>query len=131
MIKTKKIFLYLPVLTLFVRLWMIFILPKIGNFSPLYKFDHSRYHHFEIGVAFLISALLLSYLDKFKKYTLLFCAVGGALVLDEYSFILRIFGLGLPYKYLSQTDTFVLLLIIAGFFLLYFSKTKTKRKRKK
>lgn len=110
---------------------MIFILPKIGSFSPLYKFDHSRYHHFEIGIAFLISALLVSYTTNFKKYTLLFCAVGGALVLDEYSFIFRIFGLRLPYRYLSGTDTFVLLLIIAGVFLLYFSKTKTKRKRRK
>ncbi len=129
--KTKKLLLYLPILTLFVRLWMIFVLPQIGNFSPVYKFDHSRYHHYEIGVAFLISALLISYSASFKKYVLLFCTVGGALVLDEYMFILRIFGLKLPYRYLSGTDTFVLFVIIGGFFLLYFSKTKTKRKRRK
>jgi hypothetical protein len=129
--KTKKLFLYLPVLTLFVRLWMIFILPKIGNFTPLYKFDHSRYHHFEIGIGFLVSALLIDQIDRFKKYTLLFCAVGGALVLDEYSFILRIFGFRLPYRYLSGVDTFVLMVIIVGLFLLYFSKKKTGRKRRK
>lgn len=129
--KTKRIFLYLPSLTLFVRLWMIFILPKIGNFSPLYKFDHSRYHHFEIGIGFLISALLIAHMARFKKYTLLFCSVGGALVLDEYSFILRIFGFRLPYRYLSQADTLVLLIFLAGIFLLYFLRTKAKRKRRK
>ncbi len=110
---------------------MIFVLPKIGNYAPLYKFDHSRYHHFEIGVGFLISALLVSYSAKLKKYTLLFCAVGGALVLDEYNIILRIFGFGLPYKYLSQADTFVLLIILVGVFLLHFSRTNTDRKGKK
>lgn len=128
--KIKKLFLYLPILTLFVRLWMIFVLPKIGNFSPLYKFDHSRYHHFEIGIGFLISALLVSYFANLKKYTLLFCAVGGALVLDEYSFILKNFGFRLPYRYLSQADTFVLAVILFGVLLLYSSRTKTKRKRR-
>lgn len=131
MMKTKKIFLYLPTLTLFVRLWMIFVLPQIGTFSPLYKFDHSRYHHYEIGVALLISAFLMSYSANFKRYVLFLSVAGGALVLDEYMFILRIFGLTLPYEYLSGADSFVLMVIIVGLFLLYFSGRNTGRKIRK
>ncbi len=119
------------------RFWIEIVTTTILKNSNLIKGINNNkigFHHWQLGLLIiLLSFLAIRIVPKWKNQIILLLGFGLALFFDQYIYVLSLVGINLPYGYRSQTDyiVIVLVMIIVGLFLLYFSKTNIGRWRRK
>ena len=132
----RKIIPVIVISLALIRLWIEIVMTTILKNSYLVNQINNNqvgFHHWQLGLLISVIALLvIQIVPKWKNQVILLLGFGLALFFDQYIYVLSLAGINLPFGYRSQTDYIVIILamIIAGLFLLYFSKTKIKRKRR-
>lgn len=96
---------------LFIRLWVFLFYALFGETKFATDIVNDFFHHYFLGIGLL--AIVLFFRNKFGKYFSYIIAVSIALIIDEYTLILRDIGINLPYTYTSAVDHVSILLISA------------------
>src|SRR3989344_3809802 len=126
----RKIIPVIVISLALIRLWIEIVMTTILKNSYLVNQINNNqvgFHHWQLWLLISVIALLvIQIVPKWKNQVILLLGFGLALFFDQYIYVLSLAGINLPFGYRSQTDYIVIILamIIAGLFLLYFSKTK-------
>ena len=67
------------------------------------------FHHYQLGILIVfISLLLQQFLKKYKNFYLGLLGFGLALFVDQYTYVLSLIGINLPFGYRSQLDYLII-----------------------
>src|SRR3989344_8343407 len=108
-VKYSLIFLVL------IRLWILIPLTIFfANSELVTLLVRDKYHHYQFGLILLLFTFLLK--KRVKRYFFYLSGLAIALVIDEYSILLKDLGLSLSYDYLSLTDNVTLIFLVVVLF---------------
>ena len=111
------------IITRILSLIYFFYLRKITIFS---SFATDSLHHYHVVLALPVFFVIATLSPAARRLTTFMCAVAAGIVIEEHIVIIyetiKNFGYNVPYRYLSTTDT-VLVLLLAG--VLYLLCTQT------
>lgn len=121
----RKVIFLIVALLLGIRLWVFLFYAVFGETKFATDIVNDFFHHYFLGIAIFPLALALR--DKLGKFFIYLLSFSLALVIDEYTLILKDLGLNLPYTYTSGIDH-LSILIFSGIFLTItkFALTETK-----
>lgn len=101
-----------------IRFWIEIVTTTIFENSNLVKGINNNkvgFHHYQLGfLIIVITLLIIRIIPKWKNQVILLLGFGLALFLDQYTYILHMAGINLPFEYRSQTDYMVIVLAIFG-----------------
>mgnify|MGYP001581582017 CR=1 FL=1 len=109
----KKIIPLFVCFIIVIRLWVFLFYALFGLTKFAIDIVNDSFHHYFLGLGLL--AIVLLFKNKLGKLFIYLSAFSIALVVDEYTLILKDIGFNLPYLYTSATDhiSLVAFLIIA------------------
>lgn len=91
-----------------IRFWIEAVTTTVlKNSSVISSINNNQigYHHYQLGILImLVSVMADKFLPKLRKWIIFLFGFGLALLLDQYTYVLSLLGVNLPFGYRSKTD---------------------------
>jgi hypothetical protein len=129
----RRIILSFVISLALIRFWIEIVTTTIlenSNFVRGVNNNKFGFHHWQLGLLIIFASIFSGrFINNFKTKTNIILGVGLALFLDQYTYVLRLAGLNLPFEYRSQTDYLIIGVLVVGLIFYWkFLEKKTKLK---
>ncbi|OGD85335.1 hypothetical protein A2164_04560 [Candidatus Curtissbacteria bacterium RBG_13_35_7] len=112
----RKILLITAISLIVIRFCIEIVTTIVLNNSQLIKAINDNqigFHHYQLGILLvLISVILKKFSKKYLPVPDYIFAFGSALFVDQYTYVLSLIGLRLPFVYRSVTDYIIIALVL-------------------
>ncbi len=118
----KRIIPILVISLALIRFWIEVVTTTILKNSQIINSinNNNIYHHYQLGILLVAVALLtIRLIPKWINQSLLLLGFGFALFLDQYTYVLSLFSLDLPFGYRSPTDYSIIATLMIGLLLFW------------
>lgn len=100
-----------------IRFWIEIVTTTILKNSRVLNSINNNgvYHHYQLGIIImLIAIVLIKTMPNWKLYANIALGFGLALFLDQYTYILSVLSIDLPFGYRSSTDYLIISISVIG-----------------
>ena len=115
---SKDVLLWVSVWLILIRFWIEAVTTTLLKNSQIINGINNNkvgFHHYQLGfLIVLLSFIAGKFLSRLKPQTNFAMSFGLALFLDQYTFVLSLLRIKLPFEYRSQIDYLIISIFIIG-----------------